>query len=260
MQYLYGSGEAAAISEQAYNMLVDAVRRRLASEQADPRRDTDRTSAVLTRDATIEQPTTVPCGALPRAAVFDVDETMLLNLGFEYNDAVHPGRRYDPARWADWEQTGVDRVVAVPGAVQAVTALRRMGVTVVFNTNRSAANAAFTEAALDRAGLGPARHGETLFLKGDVAGEANKDGRRALIASRYCVVAMGGDQLGDFSDLFDGGPPAVRRAAAQAPAIRGLWGRFWFMLPNPVYGSALTGGLDDLFPSDKRWPMPAQEK
>ena len=42
-----------------------------------------------------------------------------------------------------------------------------MGVTVVFNSNRSAANAAQTQAAIDAAGLGPARHGDTLFLAGD---------------------------------------------------------------------------------------------
>jgi 5'-nucleotidase (lipoprotein e(P4) family) len=252
-QYLYGSGEAVALDHQAYNSLVDAVRRRLASEKNNP--GADRTSAVLAPTATIDQPVTLPCGDKPRAVVFDVDETLLLNLGYESDEATHPGRPYDATRWARWEQTGVDKVAAVPGALWAVGELRRMGVTVLFNTNRSAANAQFTEAALDHAGLGPAKHGETLWLKGDVSPGSGKDSRRQAIAGRYCVVAMGGDQLGDFSDLFTG-TPQERRAKAEAPAIWGMWGRFWFVLPNPVYGSGLKGSADEVFPADKRWADP----
>jgi 5'-nucleotidase (lipoprotein e(P4) family) len=254
-QYLYGSGEAVALDRQAYNSLVDAVRRRLASEKNDPNGAADRISAVLTPTATIDQPATLPCGDKPRAVVFDVDETLLLNLGYEYDEATRQGRPYDETRWARWEQTGVDKVVAVPGALWAVGELRRMGMTVLFNTNRSAANAAFTEAALDHAGLGPAKHGDTLWLKGDLGSGSGKDSRRQAIAGRYCVVAMGGDQLGDFSDLFTG-TPQERRAKAEAPAIWGMWGRFWFVLPNPVYGSGLKGSADEVFPADKRWTDP----
>lgn len=258
-QYLYGSGEAVALDDQAYNGLVDAVRRRLASEKNDPNADSDRVSAVLAPEATIDRPVTLPCGDKPRAVVFDVDETLLLNLGYEYDEATHPGRPYEETRWARWEQTGVDQVAAVPGARWAVGELRRMGVTVLFNTNRSAANAAFTEAALDHAGLGAAKHGETLWLKGDAGSGSGKDSRRQAIAAQYCVVAMAGDQLGDFSDLFTG-TPQERRAKAGSPAIWGMWGRFWFVLPNPVYGTALKGSVDDVFPADKRWTDPAGVK
>ena len=157
----------------------------------------------------------LPCGDKPRAVVFDVDETILLNLGYEADDAAHPGRPYSDARWLDWERTGVDSVAPVPGALDAVKLLRSIGVTVIFNSNRVAANAAFTEAALDHAGFGPVKHGETLWLKGDLGSGSGKDSRRAAIARKYCVIAMGGDQLGDFTDAFTGSP-AQRRAAAQA--------------------------------------------
>jgi predicted secreted acid phosphatase len=130
-----------------------------------------------------------------------------------------------------------------------------MGVTVVFNSNRLSANAAFTEAALDHAGLGPAKHGDTLWLKGDVGSGSGKDSRRRAIAQRYCVVAMAGDQLGDFSDLFTGSPQD-RRAKAESAAIWGMWGRFWFVLPNPVYGTAIKGDFEEVFPVDKRWSDP----
>jgi 5'-nucleotidase (lipoprotein e(P4) family) len=253
MQYLYGSAEAAAISEQAYNALVDAVLLRLARERAGTPATGDHFSAVLAPGSALDNPAMLPCADKPRAVVFDVDETILLNLGFEADDAAHPGRPYDAARWQEWERTGVDAVAPVPGALDAVKVLRAAGVKVIFNTNRSAGTAAFAEAALDHAGFGPVKHGETLWLKGDLDSGSGKDSRRAAIARNYCVVAMGGDQLGDFTDAF-AGTPLERRAAASAPALAALFGRVWFVLPNPVYGTALKGGFDEVFPADKRWP------
>jgi predicted secreted acid phosphatase len=130
-----------------------------------------------------------------------------------------------------------------------------VGVTFVYNSNRSAANAAQTAAALERAGLGPAVPGDTLWLQGDAGGGSGKDARREAIARKYCVIALVGDQLGDFSDAFNaaGSTPAQRRALAGAKALKTVWGHGWFILPNPVYGSALKGARDDVFPADKRW-------
>jgi len=241
MQYLYASGEAAAASIQAWNALVGYVR-----AQRTP------TSVVLAPGATLAAPSWTGCGSKPKAVVFDVDETVLLNLGFEYDAST--GRPWSEPRWQEWERTGIKQVAPVPGALSALTQLRAMGVTVVFNSNRAAANAAQTQAAIETAGLGPARHGETLFLAGDDATGSKKDGRRATIAARYCVVAMGGDQLGDFSDLFNAGQtPAARRAVVQSSAITAKWGAGWFVLPNPVYGTALKGSRDEVFPPAIHW-------
>jgi len=241
MQYLYASGEAAAVSIQAWNALVGYVR-----AQRTP------ISVVLAPGASLAAPSWTACGSKPRAAVFDVDETVLLNLGFEYD--ASSGRPWSEPRWQEWERTGLKQVAPVPGALSALGKLRAMGVTVIFNTNRAAANAAQTQATIEAAGLGPARHGETLFLAGDDAMGSKKDGRRATIAAKYCVVAMGGDQLGDFSDLFNAGQtPAARRAVVQSPAITAKWGAGWFVLPNPVYGTALKGARDDVFPPNVQW-------
>lgn len=251
MQYLYGSAEAAAISIQAYRGLVDHVLRDRAGNPQE--------SVVLQPGSTLAAPSFGLCGDRKPAVVLDADETVILNLGYEYYDGLKV-RAFDPARWERWEQTGAVAVAAVPGAVEALTALRKAGVTVIFNTNRNAANAAWTVDALNRAGVGPAVHGETLFLAGDDATGSKKDGRRAAIAAKYCVVALVGDQLGDFSDLFAAIPSvSERRAAAQSGPIAKLWGNGWFVLPNPVYGSGLKGGFDDVFPADKRWTDPADE-
>ena len=255
MQYLYGSGEAAALSLQAYQALWNYI-----SVEIRYRRDKGQIrSAVLTRDSTLASPKFDRCGKRPLAVVFDVDETVLLNLGFE-SDAARRGPGYDQGRWTRWEETGADKVAAVPGAVDTIAAIRREGITVVFNSNRSAATAAQTVAALDHAGLGPVTLGDTLVLRGE--GEpSGKDARRWKIAERYCVVAMAGDQLGDFSDLFNATdtPVAVRRNMTAETLIAPLWGAGWFMLPNPVYGTGLKGGMDEVFPRDKQWADPAEE-
>jgi 5'-nucleotidase (lipoprotein e(P4) family) len=265
MAYLYGSAEAAALSEQAFNGMTAYVRAALGkARDARGRLPNERpagtlprwgNSAILAPGATAGMPNALPCGRQPPAVVLDMDETAVLNLGFEYNDAK-TGQGYDPMRWGRWERGGVNAVAPVPGAVAAFRQLRAMGVAIVINTNRSAANAADTAAALKAAGLGDFVHGETLFLKGDGDGKSGKDGRRFLIAEKYCVLALAGDQLGDFADLFN--PPGQapvrgRRALASVTTLAARWGNGWFVLPNPVYGTGMGAGWDESFPTDKRW-------
>jgi 5'-nucleotidase (lipoprotein e(P4) family) len=249
MQWLYGSGEAAAASMAAYNALRDYV--------ILTARNRPRVSVVVALGSTLPHPSFVSCGRKPLAVVLDVDETALLNLGYEYDQAAQ-NRSYDAKRWSDWERTGVGAVAPVPGAAKALGAIRASGVKVIFNTNRTAENAAYTELALDAAGLGPARHLKELFLEGDAPGGSAKDARRALIASRYCVVAMAGDQLGDFTDLFNSKGLQIfgRRETAMTGRIAQMWGNGWFVLPNPVYGTGVGGSFNDVFPF-KRWSDPA---
>jgi 5'-nucleotidase (lipoprotein e(P4) family) len=250
IQYLYGSAEAAALTRQTWRMLADYVDEQVAS-------GTHR-GVVLTPDSTLTNPHFIPCGDKPPAIVLDVDETSILNLGAEYDDLMASRRTFDADAWDRWEKTGAAYVAPTPGAKEALDRLRDHGVTVIFNSNRAAVNAAGAEAALNAAGLGPAKHGETLFLSGDDGKGSFKDGRRQIIASRYCVLAMAGDQLVDFSDLFTSEPNGVaaRRATVAYSGIADLWGAGWFVMPNPVYGSALQGGPDNIFPKDKQWRDP----
>jgi 5'-nucleotidase (lipoprotein e(P4) family) len=254
IQYLYGSAEAAALSRQTWRMLADFVDEQVASGT--------RKNVVLAPDSTLTNLHFLPCGDKPPAIVLDVDETSILNLGAEYDDLLANRKTFDDDAWDRWEKGGAAYVAPTPGAKEALDRLRDHGVTVIFNSNRAAVNAAGAEAALDAAGLGPARHGETLFLSGDDANGSFKDGRRQIIAGRYCVLAMAGDQLVDFSDLFTTEPNGVaaRRATVAYSGIADLWGNGWFVMPNPVYGSAIQGGPDDIFPKDKQWRDPGPPK
>ena len=249
MQWLYGSGEAAGASIQAWRGLTDYA---------------------IARSRERKVPTSVPMGiggevasaqscALgdswkPLAVVFDVDETVLLNLGYEYW-AADTGNSYSRETWKRWEETGASYVKPVPGAVTGLRRLREAGITPVFNTNRqySVEGAA---RAIAGAGLGETVHRDTLYLRGDDGTTASgKDGRRALIADRYCVIALAGDNLGDFADVFNDEKvsPAQRRELAARGDLAQLWGNGWFVLPNPVYGDSLKGTVGEVFPEGTRW-------
>jgi len=246
-QWLYGSAEGAIASAQVYRTMADYVR--MAAISAAPRRQ-----VVLAEGSTPTAPKFDDCGDKPLAAVFAADETLIWNLG-AMRYFAEQGKDFDPAVWDQWEKTGAGKAVAMPGVIDALAIMRGAGVTIIVNTNRSAANPKGSEDTLRAAGLGDFKHGETLFLMGDTPDGASKDGRRALIASRWCVIAMGGDQLGDFAQAFNarGLSVADRKAMATSGPVAGLWGHGWFLFSNPIYGPSIRGGFADIFPSDKQW-------
>lgn len=251
MQWLYGSAEGGASGLQVYRMFRD-----FALKAAKPSK---RTGVVVSANTSPTAPTFVQCEKKRPAVVLDVDETVLQNLGVMQVFAKD-GKDFDPAVWSRWERSGAGKAAAVPGVVAALNDLRKAGITVIFNTNRSSKNPAGSEATLVAEGAGPAKHLETLFLMGDVDGLPGKDGRRTLIASRYCVVAMAGDQMGDFWDAFNATALSVRerRTMATTGPLSKLWGNGWFLLPNPVYGPSIKGGFDDVFAADKAWVDPGE--
>lgn len=83
-----------------------------------------------------------------------------------------------------------------------------------------------------------------------------------IISEDYCVIALVGDQLGDIADPFNAKDLSVldRKVLTEAPAISGLWGNGWFVLPNPVYGPSIRGDFDDIYPEATHWaPSAASE-
>ncbi|MDR6832832.1 MULTISPECIES: HAD family acid phosphatase [unclassified Sphingopyxis] len=246
LQYLYGSAEAAIAVRATNTRIADYGVARIKQRPTD--------SVVLAAGATMDAPRFEPCGTKPYAAVFDADETLIWNLG-PMRYFAEQNSTYDPKIWDQWEKTGAGKAAAMPGTAEMLAKLRAAGITVIANTNRSAVNAKGSEDTLRAAGLGEFKHGETLFLMGDDSTGSSKDGRRATIAAKYCVILMAGDQLGDFSQQFNAKdlPAATRTALATGPAAAALWDKGWFLFPNSVYGPWEKLGWDDTFPSDKNW-------
>lgn len=246
-QWLYGSAEGAIASAQVYQSMAQYVRAKAMNRAV-------KTQVILTDGSTPDAPRFDSCGTKPLAAVFDADETLVWNVG-SMRYMAEQGKDFDPAIWNEWEKSGAGKALPMPGAIEALKVMREAGVTIITNTNRTAANAKGTEDTLRAAGLGEFKHGETLYLMGDDATGSSKDGRRATIAAKYCVIALAGDQLGDFAQAFNakGISVADRKKLATNPAIAGLWNNGWFLFSNPVYGPSIRGGFDEIFTPDTKW-------
>jgi 5'-nucleotidase (lipoprotein e(P4) family) len=246
-QWLYGSAEGSLASAQVYKSMAQYVRAKAFNRAI-------KSQMVLAEGSTPDAPRFESCGSKPLAAVFDADETLIWNVG-AMRYMAEQGKDFDPAIWTEWEKSGAGKALAMPGAVEALKTMRDAGVTIIANTNRSAANAKGTEDTLRMAGLGEFKHQETLYLMGDDATGSSKDARRAAIAAKYCVIALAGDQLGDFAQAFNakGLSVADRRKLATNPTIADVWGNGWFLFSNPVYGPSIRGGYDEVFTPETKW-------
>lgn len=246
-EWLYGSAEGSVAAVEAYRSLTSFA---LQAARRHPR-----FGVVLAPGSSpfAKNPSFVRCGPKPVVVIFDADETLIWNIPPRRENILHDSGRFNVATWALWEGTGAGHAAAVPGALASFKALRKAGITPIVITNRSSARADGAAATLKAAGLGNFTHGRTLFLAGDDKEGSSKDGRRSHVAQRYCVIAMAGDQLGDFSNAFNdpGISSPVRRAAATGGPTATLWGRGWFLISNPSYGP-WQGKLkfDDVYGTD----------
>jgi len=197
---------------------------------------------------------------LPPAVIMDIDETVLDNAAPQA-EMLLAGTCFDefPALWDAW--LAKRSAPAVPGAAGFIRSARAMedpsgrAVRVFFITNREcmprAGSAApcpqqdDTAANLARLGLGSATLADDLMLKGEQPGwESEKRSRREAVAAGYRIVLNVGDDLADF--LTDVRRASVADRDAARCAREAWWGRRWFLLPNPMYGSWLVALGDDL--------------
>jgi acid phosphatase len=235
--WLRHSAEYRAASETLYRAAESALRAGL----ADPA-------------WTAEPAQTGDLSALPPAVVMDIDETVLDNSApqarmileetcFDEFDAV-------------WDAWVAERAApAVPGAAAFIRAARAMSdpqgrpVRIFFVTNRECDRRPGNDSAcpqhddtaanLERHGLGALTLADDLMIKGERADwVSEKLSRRLEIATSHRIVLNVGDDFGDFL------PDVRRQTAAERErarcAHRERWGREWFMIPNPMYGSWLV--------------------
>jgi 5'-nucleotidase (lipoprotein e(P4) family) len=66
-------------------------------------------------------------------------------------------------------------------------------------------------------------------------GESPKAPRRNIVSATYRIVLLIGDNLDDFSEVFEKKPIAERYA--EADLARDMWGKSFIVLPNAMYGT-----------------------
>jgi 5'-nucleotidase (lipoprotein e(P4) family) len=170
--------------------------------------------------------------ARPPAIVVDVDETVLDNAPYEAR-LVQDGADYAPKSWAAWVKEAQAR--PVPGALNALTRAAAAGVAVFYVTNRDAALEEPTRQNLARWGFPIDPRRDVVMMKNErPEWTSDKSSRRAFVAKTHRIIALVGDDFGDFMPGAREGL-TMRRELAEEHDAR--WGRSWFVLPNPMYGS-----------------------
>jgi acid phosphatase len=210
----------------------------------------------------------LPGSSKPVAIILDLDETVIDNSGFQAF-TIKSNASYTPDLWNAWVQfQTINKAAGAPvdGAVEFLLKVQEMGVTPVYISNRRADQTADTVAVLKNIGLDSEDLEERVLLRqtgkaleeevhealqGDSSdpeavkeGEGEKEARRRLVEQKYDVVAYFGDVYGDFEPFLamaDSTRQKFEQRLESAEGHREQWGRIWYILPNPMYGSWSVG-------------------
>ena len=163
----------------------------------------------------------------PLAIVTDIDETVLDNSPYDVKQSL-VGKDYEQKSWEEW--TAMAKADTVPGARSFLKYAASKGVRIFYLTNRAETERKGTLANLVQKDF-PDAVNEQLILKGPVS---SKETRRQAIAEKYQIIMLLGDNLSDFSSLFDKKPSDERLKNTSLSAAE--FGKRFIVLPNAVYG------------------------
>ena len=165
---------------------------------------------------------------MPRAVVVDIDETVLDNSPAQ---AVQVKSRlpFIQEKWTAW--INMRKAKAIPGAIDFLNYANRRGVRVFYVSNRIEVEKQPTIENLKTLGF-PDVSDETVLIK---TTESSKKARRAVISAKYRISLLVGDNLDDFSEIFE--RKSVPDRFAEVDKARDLWGKRYVVLPNAMYGT-----------------------
>jgi len=172
---------------------------------------------------------------LPPAVILDLDETVLDNSVFEARTVTAAGG-YSRTAWSKWEEERSAGLV--PGSMDFLQFARANGVMPIYITNRvcdSAREDDPTVQTLQKLHVPLDSPVERLFCAKDPK-DSDKTPRRKLVAAKFRILLLFGDQLGDFLTI-PANEATLEGRESLFQAHQSLWGERWFQLPNPMYGS-----------------------
>ena len=169
----------------------------------------------------------------PIAVVADIDETVLNNL--PYNEMlIEKDLSFSQTTWSEWVNKEI--ATAIPGALEFYTYAERMGVEVIYISNRRVENYAPTKSNLIALGF-PFDEDTIMLLRNETS---SKENRRNQLTD-FDVVLFLGDNLSDFDSVFDKDTNSERNQALEEK--KSDLGQKFILLPNLIYG-AWEGGFE----------------
>lgn len=165
----------------------------------------------------------------PLAIVTDIDETFLDNSPYDAKQALQ-GKDYTIDTWHDWTSRGQADTLA--GALSFFQYAAAHNVTVFYITNRDETERTGTLHNLQRFHF-PFADNEHLVLK-PLNSASSKESRRQQVLKTHDIVLLLGDNLADFSDLFD--KKDLQERERNTLSTANAFGKNFIVLPNASYG------------------------
>ena len=165
-----------------------------------------------------------------RAIIVDIDETVLDNSPAN----AYSAKNNLPFNIKDWYAWGeMRKAKPVPGAVDFLNYAVSKGVKVFYISNRDEPQKQATIDNLKSAGFQDVS-ADNVWLRQSPA-NSTKEPRRTDVAAKYRIVMLMGDNLDDFSNVFERKSMLERFAAADN--AREIFGKRFIVLPNAMYGT-----------------------
>ncbi|MBL6991076.1 MAG: 5'-nucleotidase, lipoprotein e(P4) family [Bacteriovoracaceae bacterium] len=161
-----------------------------------------------------------------RAIIVDVDETIIDNSPYQAQNIIN-NESYNSKTWQVWVDKR--RAEALPGAVKFLRYADSVGVDVFYVTNRKINKLEATYDNLKQLGFPIKKENLLMRVK-----SSSKKSRRAKVASNHRIVLLMGDNMNDFSELYE--KKSVKDRRLFTDRNKDLFGTYFILLPNPLYG------------------------
>jgi 5'-nucleotidase (lipoprotein e(P4) family) len=204
--YQQKAGEYRALAYQAFNI----ARERL---------DEDKKSAKKLPKAERKR---------PRAVVVDIDETVLDNSPSNALTALN-NLPFNTRDWYAWSDKR--KAKPVPGAVDFINYAVDQGVKIYYISNRDEVQKQATIDNLRAVGFKDISD-ENVMLRNT---ESAKGPRRQIVAEKYRILFLMGDNLDDFSEIYERKSTEERFAGVDRDRFK--FGSRFIALPNAMYGT-----------------------
>ena len=172
----------------------------------------------------------------PKAIIVDIDETMLDNSPFEAQ-LIKTNGKYSKDKWREWCNLKIAK--ALPGAVSFTNFVKSKGVDVFYISNRYDDLLEVSMENMQALNF-PFIDKNHFLLKKEIS---SKTLRREKIAADFEILMLLGDNLDDFSEIFEHRKDNFGKNLVDEN--KQLFGDKYFIFPNPMYGSwekAIYGG------------------
>jgi 5'-nucleotidase (lipoprotein e(P4) family) len=169
------------------------------------------------------------------AIITDIDETVLDN-SYQEADNIRQNKEFAKDTWKAW--TDKAKATPVPGALEFLQMAKKKGVSIFYISNRDTTEVNSTVANLAQYQFPDADRKHMIFQ----SGTSSKEERRLSVTKDYRVIMLLGDNLNDFTQLFEKKSNGDR--LLETDKVKDEWGRKFIVLPNATYGEWENAAYD----------------